>query len=1703
MNEEEDNLSFICPSTAVIVQRCLPPIPSFLRDNIANGDQAWFDALDNQSEITSSCNDIIIRISDSDNLTSGCTDPKDCSEMNTTVRTIQIFDGPTSVVQECVITYQVEVPYYLERCSFPPNLEVSCEDDVEAEFKLWIDNLAYTEFSEGCLDIRQDVDADGYVNPSDYVIDYRVLPGNNPNGCDPGNGFLRAQFWLIDECGHTMTSIAEFTVRDNVPPTFTNCPDDFVIDIGATDLLADIQAHIDSAVADDNCSQDVLLSNNWDETQVSMEACDEQVFRVLTAADDQCGNTTTSGNSCETLITITNSGNISIDCPADTLRLTCGDPTNQTQFDNWRATVRAIDFAGRIINNIANNFSVSEFSVPHCNTEFTVNFVATDVCSRTTNCMQLLTISDNTPPVTAGCPGPLTVNAADATIVDDVNNWLSTWTATDECLTTIIPMNDLDPSILNPDCGSRDVLIQFWADDNCNPIDSSCTATLSIIDNVVSAFANFPADTIIECSTNPNIADLSAWVAQATAGNNLGATFTVQNDLAFNNPNLSRCDSVVDVRVFFVDQCGQEVDRIAQITVADTEAPQITCPPDQTFNADATPDITADITNWIGSAVLTDNCGLQPVIENYQPQAFAGCDEIITNPITFLAEDECGNFSDPCIAMLTIEAMKRPSISCPNNLTMECGDTTNVDQLAAWLDGALATSVLGDTLAHINNFDANSLELISCGNEVEVQFIITDNCGFTETCMSTVRVEDTTRPNVTCPPTITVNSTDLNIDAAVRDWIATVMFDDNGCLGPAIFNDYDASLFVACDQAGPLDITFTVTDQCGLSTSCIGRVMINQDIPQIVCPDGTLRFECGDPANEMLINDWIDSASAMDNSGFVETVTNDFDFAVIDSTCNQTVPINFLVIDTCGRENNCTTNLILTDSQPPIYINGCPDPLSLLSGSPVDNKNASFQDWINAIFIDDCNGFTLSYDFDPQVFTVDCDDITFDVAFTLVDDCGWIANDCNSQIIITNNIDATLTCAQPLSVECADPNNEMLIRDWLDTASAQDNLGNSFDVNDDFTFSNPDLIQCSGTIPVEFTMVNICGDSQMCNANITITDTTDPVITCPQPIMLVLESPTFTADVDAWLASATAEDNCISNLTFSDTYQEITTIDPCDREEVVNVTFAAADGCGNNDECTVLLTVMTNQGSILNCPASDLTIECADPDNVQLINTWLNSTEGIDADGSMLNVTPDYNPADVNAIEDCTGSVPITFEMTDNCGTTATCMSNINVEDTTRPTAICPPDITINSTDVNAVDLANDWIMANSATDNCSMASASVENGFFIPVTLCNSDETRLVEFYAQDVCGLRDTCRSLLTINQDAPIINCPGDVAVQCGADDVDSVIDAWLDSFSGMDNSGEPLTVDDDFMSITLNTMCESTLSVNFEIMDNCGRPTTCVQNIIQRDTLAPVITNCPQSIEIDVASADLFSQIESWLASYTAVDACNPAGDNISNNYDLQIEQFDCGDMQDVMFFAEDACGNIDSTCVANIDVFNNLEVEITCPEPISVICNDATTDRQVTDFLNGAEVSSLDTFEIDTDLLLADMNTECTSAFTQEIVFTATDRCGNTDECTGMIFFVPKASLYIPTIFRPGGTGVDRFYMVRSNVAITTIESMRIYSRWGDLMYERENFDPNVEEGWDGLDRLGNSVQGVYTYHIRYRDIDDNEFEHIGTLTLIE
>ena len=92
---------------------------------------------------------------------------------------------------------------------------------------------------------------------------------------------------------------------------------------------------------------------------------------------------------------------------------------------------------------------------------------------------------------------------------------------------------------------------------------------------------------------------------------------------------------------------------------------------------------------------------------------------------------------------------------------------------------------------------------------------------------------------------------------------------------------------------------------------------------------------------------------------------------------------------------------------------------------------------------------------------------------------------------------------------------------------------------------------------------------------------------------------------------------------------------------------------------------------------------------------------------------------------------------------------------------------------------------------------------------------------------------------------------------------------------------------------------------------------------------------------------------------------------------------------------------------------------------------------------------------------------------------------NTFGCTAAdtIFinsFCKSAQVFIPNAFTPDGDGLNDILMVRGNGI--TVKSFRIFNRWGELVFEKENFYPNDPKyGWDGRVRGVPATPDVFVY----------------------
>jgi len=104
----------------------------------------------------------------------------------------------------------------------------------------------------------------------------------------------------------------------------------------------------------------------------------------------------------------------------------------------------------------------------------------------------------------------------------------------------------------------------------------------------------------------------------------------------------------------------------------------------------------------------------------------------------------------------------------------------------------------------------------------------------------------------------------------------------------------------------------------------------------------------------------------------------------------------------------------------------------------------------------------------------------------------------------------------------------------------------------------------------------------------------------------------------------------------------------------------------------------------------------------------------------------------------------------------------------------------------------------------------------------------------------------------------------------------------------------------------------------------------------------------------------------------------------------------------------------------------------------------------------------------------------TMTTTYAVTVTSEHGCKNSDSLT-IKLYCGKSQIFMPNSFTPNGDGQnDLFYPRGTGVSI--VKSFRIYNRWGELLFERSNFDLNdATYGWDGSYKGDTPRPDVYVY----------------------
>ncbi len=96
------------------------------------------------------------------------------------------------------------------------------------------------------------------------------------------------------------------------------------------------------------------------------------------------------------------------------------------------------------------------------------------------------------------------------------------------------------------------------------------------------------------------------------------------------------------------------------------------------------------------------------------------------------------------------------------------------------------------------------------------------------------------------------------------------------------------------------------------------------------------------------------------------------------------------------------------------------------------------------------------------------------------------------------------------------------------------------------------------------------------------------------------------------------------------------------------------------------------------------------------------------------------------------------------------------------------------------------------------------------------------------------------------------------------------------------------------------------------------------------------------------------------------------------------------------------------------------------------------------------------------------------------------------------------NIYIPNAFSPDGNGTNDIFQVYAGVGVREILLLRVYDRWGELVYEGKNISPfDNKSGWDGTFRGQAMNPAVFVYYAEVMFVDNEQKEYAGDVTLLK
>jgi len=536
---------------------------------------------------------------------------------------------------------------------------------------------------------------------------------------------------------------------------------------------------------------------------------------------------------------------------------------------------------------------------------------------------------------------------------------------------------------------------------------------------------------------------------------------------------------------------------------------------------------------------------LGPALDSLD-SALNGCSDTGSLNIGFYVINDSGQSStDTLFASFTVTDLVSPSVTqVAHDVSMMC-DGNSLDSLYRWIQsagGAILSDNCDPTPQWISyswtdsNGDSGSgdftrphtieISRATCVWSVEFNFFGSDACGNINNTIAEFEIRgDIDTPILLDFPgdtTILCGETVPNQQALFID----------GCDGTLSTNFSEESTqaidSLECSYyAYDIRKTWIATDACGNSASHIQNIMVQDTVPPALEFESIVALDCDEDL--YAVENFI---SFEDSCGPV--ILSYQDSILNTGACNSRIRRNYLFEDLCSNTISAVQDIQIEDFSGPLFES---EPMNITLSCGIDNINQRFQNWINnfgfAATEDNCNkhfryvrnekdlsdtlaisqgqtallkpigcqtgssnNIVFSQEFYFYAYDI-CGNINMKSArFNLLDSIAPTIPNCpeSREIILDDaNCQAPLTLIAPFAIDPCLAANEVLWDITVDNVFVFEKRNQSIDYLFDI-----------GEHTVEYKIKDCSGNQSICLQNITVLDTINPVLHCPDDIEVYL-----------------------------------------------------------------------------------------------------------------------------------------------------------------------------------------------------------------------------------------------------------------------------------------------------------------------------------------------------------------------------------------------------------------------------------------------------------------------------------------------------------------------------------------------------------------------------------------------------------------------